>query len=73
MRRRRVTLAEHEMPADLAELDLSRWPGDSDYQRWEAWNAARKEWAEVHLPGGADALPDRSELVPDQPWDESEI
>lgn len=58
------------IPAWLDDFDPSAWPGGSDYQRWEAWEAARQEWAAANLPGGAEQLQSHSELIPDQPWSE---
>lgn len=60
-------------PAWLDDFDPSQWPGGSDYQRWEAWDAARREWADKNFPGGSENLDSLCELIPDQPWEEARL
>lgn len=58
------------LPLVLADFVPSEWPGGSEYQRYEAWRAAREDWAEKYHPEGVDGLPWWHGVVPDQPWDE---
>lgn len=61
------------IPADVADFDPAKWADGSDYQRWAAWDEARRAWAVKNLPGGEDDLPTWGGVVPDQPWDEVEL
>lgn len=58
-------------PSWLDQFEPSEWGSGSDYQCWEAWDTARREWAEANLPGGAEKLDSHCELIPDQPWSEA--
>lgn len=60
-------------PAWIDDFDPTAWPGSSDYQRWEAWDKARREWADKNLPAGAEQLDSHCELIPDQPWSEAKL
>ncbi|MGF6833996.1 hypothetical protein QF015_002171 [Paenarthrobacter sp. TE4293] len=62
------------MRPEFVAFDPADWDGTSDYQCWVAWDKARTEWAEDHLPDGAEGLPgwdiSRFASMPDQPWSE---
>lgn len=69
VRRKRRDSAD--MPAEFIVFDPAGWPGGSEYQRWVAWDKARRAWACKNLPNGEDDLPCAlGAYVPDQPWDE---
>ena len=65
-----VLAAGARVPREFADFDPSLWAGASDYQRYEAWDRARRSWADQHLPNGAGDLPWWLGVVPDQPWNE---
>ena len=63
-------MAGGDTEARFSWFDPDAWPGASDYERYEAWKAAREEWAVKNLPGGIADLPSTlGGYVPDMPWD----
>lgn len=74
-RQREQIVNGQRIPERVLTFVPAQWQGGSDYQRWEAWDEARRSWAEVNLPGGAEDLPSTlgANLPPDQPWDEVEL
>lgn len=75
-RRRKDPVLDGGMSPVLVRFDPADWFGDSDYQRWRAWDEARFAWAEANLPNGPEGLPgwhDRVVSMPDAPFDASEI
>ena len=61
------------VPAILAAFTVTDWPASTERQAYEAWIAARADWAKHnHWPGGDAALHGSAIAVaaslPDEPW-----
>ena len=74
--RRRVrevqTVSGAGVPDNLLHFSPEQWPAISDFQSWQAWDTARREWADENLPSGQNDLPAWEGSIPDQPWNEVE-
>lgn len=73
MRRRPKVVVTDEgatYPAYVFEFIPHDWPGAIDWDRYEAWQAAREVWAVANLPDGVAGLPFRLDgYIPDAPFD----
>ena len=76
-RRPKDPVLDGGIPSDFVGFDPDVWPGESDYERWLAWDESRSTWAEANLPNGPKGLPGwdvcRFASMPDAPFDPKEI
>lgn len=54
--------------AEVLDFIPDQWPGETDFERYEAWAAARKAWAAKSVAEGGPGLPLYMGWIPDQPW-----